>query len=213
MKTISRRVNRVVRVLLIFLLTFYASAGCFRTAKFEAGAIVLPLTGTGENLMLLQSDKDIFSLDNVTLDMYYGLYDLEKLEERYGGDPKRMYEIEGKMPFFCVYAYDYYNWHKGNQVTDYATIENYYLIKEMRGVDVCKKEYGYTVGFLNYISYNKKVQITIPKELFTEKKGSLEISMNTVYDFRDEKGMYQFSDFYKTRIFYTLMDDGTVKLS
>ena len=82
MKAITRRVNRVVRVLLILLIMAFSSVGCMRKeAKFEAGYEALPGARAGDLYLMAQSDKDTFSIDNVTLDLLYGLYDIEEVEK------------------------------------------------------------------------------------------------------------------------------------
>ena len=214
MKTISRRVNRVVRVLLIFLLTFYTSAGCFRTAKYEAGNMVLPITMTTRTMMMVQSNKDTFSIDGVTVDLLYGWYDLEEVKERNNGNYKFRPEHSGsKNIHYCIYvrnakyeiSYIFY------EVFNDKSIDNHYLIRELSG-ELFTESYGYTVGFLNYIDYNHKEPITIPKDVFEEKNKRESIHLLIIGWVESDSGSgYNVGDMAKINIPYKYIDANTIQ--
>ena len=209
MKTAVRKLNNAIRVLLILLIILLPSVGCGGSG-FETGADVLPLTGTGDMLMLLKSDKDTFPMGDITLDLYYGLYDFDELEEDYHGDLEDMYRrYDGikSMPFFCIYIHPSSKTYWEDFVQDYKSIENYYLIKEIHG-DFSRKEYGYDIGFLYSISYNHKEQIKIPKEAFESGQGCIEVEMVAIYNLREEGvECYYMGEYYSTSIFYEIKDN------
>ena len=120
MKTISRRVNRVVRVLLIFLLTLYASAGCFRQeAKYEEGTFRRFSSFRTSMMLALQSDKDTFPIDDVTVDLLYGLYDIDIVEDEYNGNPRGEYSsVEGHI-VFTLHAWNFGDPRTLSDVNDY----------------------------------------------------------------------------------------------
>ena len=216
MKTISRRVNRVVRVLLILLLTLYASVGCFRTAKYEAGNTVAPITGPGtDTRLMMQTDKDTFSTDDITVDLSYGWYDIEETKERYNGNYKWILEEKGlKNIEYGIYARPE-KYHRSDRfsgvVFEDKSIDHYYLVKELSG-ELFTEEYGYTVGFLNFISYNHKEQITIPKEAFEEKERVPRIHLVIIGWAEDDSGAgYRIKDMAYLSIRYKYIDDNTIQ--
>ena len=215
MKVITRRVNRVVRVLLILLIVAFSSVGCMRKeAKFEAGNTVLPITMTTRTMMMAKSDKDTFSIDGVTVDLLYGWYDIEEVKERYNGNYKWRPEHSGSKDIhYSIYARNekYEISHIFYKVFNDKSIDNHYLIRELSG-ELFTEDYGYTVGFLNYIDYNHKEQITIPKDVFEEKNRGDRIQLLIIGWVENDSGSgYNIGDMAKIYISYKYIDANTIQ--
>ena len=149
----------------------------------------------------VRSDKQVFDIDNVTLDLYFGWF---------GPD---LSEIENGNYFhiaFYITTSDTGHWIDPQQ--DYHNVENQYFITEVLEFDTKVFAASQTRRTGKIFNYSEK--ITIPKEAFKNQVGVLEL-YTQIIELSNENNLYYFD--YKSsgtvKIAYTFIDDNTVCLS
>ena len=178
----------------------------------------VPIARSGNTLLMLKSDKDTFSIDDVTMDLSYGFYDIDELEGRYNGDIFHFYpKLEGyKKPFFCMYVWEEDGYARFSGITepgtDYKQIENRYFIKEFSFESVWKREYGYGIGFFNSITFKHKEKFTFPKEVFSKERGEIVMAIVPLYEDLNIAGQYQFYYYSKKSFLYKFIDKETIQV-
>ena len=213
MKVITRRVNRVVRVLLILLIVAFSSVGCMREkAKFETGNFRVASFFRVSMMMALQSDQDVFPIDDVTVDLFYGLYDVDIVEDEHNGNPRGEYSSQPGHIVFVLYAYDFSNIPDLYEVSDYTKTEGLYFIKDIPEEEAFSEDYGYEADWLAYITYHHNEQITIPQESFTSDKGDILLTLSLWDEYEKGSGKHFYCWDTSIRLGYERLDDNRVKL-
>lgn len=215
-RTANKTMKPVYRVVLLLLMLSLALSltGCrlnSDTYKFKSG--YFGYTFTPEPIMMgAKSNTDIFTKDNVSFELYYGVYDIEDTEE-YNTDPKDTHRrpfLGDVKIFFALYicdaefALDVSN---DMEFNDYKNIENYYFLKEISEEEAFSEEYGFNMGILRGITYNHHETISIPAEIFTEEKGSFAIRLVAFQGPLTGSGTYYTSTSRGIELDYEVMED------
>ena len=164
--------------------------------------------------MGMKSKTDIFKVDDVTFDIYYGMY--EEGDET----PHSSYVQElTERPFFAMYIQEYNNRTyeendgAGDICNDYKKINGYYFIREIPSEEAFSGEYAYILddGFLaSDVEYKHYETITIMKELFSKDKGIIIIKIFAILPL--ENGKYEISRGGHINIDYEFISEETVKI-
>lgn len=173
-------------------------AGCFTSRYMES-----------ETTFGLKSDKDVFPINDVTMDLYYGLYD--KAYEPYGSTYRH---FEGEEIFFAIYACD-----QSEELSiinpmtfdDYKEIENHIYMKSISYEDAFTEEYGYHIDKKG-IHYNHQETFTFPAELFTKDKGKVMIKICSFNPNTDGKTYETAVPPSTLELRYEMVDDETVRI-
>ena len=197
----------ILAVFAILMCLIFSLTGCgYQTGDFSyeyssTRAGIPPMVG-------IKSKTNKFSVDSVTFDLYYGLYDMNserKPREQYGDNVD---------VFFAIYVSDTSSDHlypKGSNVDNYRELEKHYFIKSIEDEQAFTEEYGYTVDNAKGVSYNHSEPITIPKEVFKQQKGEFKIKLITFkQQFRDsEHKIYDYENIY---LGYEIIEGNKVKI-
>ena len=161
--------------------------------------------------MGMKSKTDTFKVDDVTFDIYYGMY--EEGDET----PKSSYKSGDEYPFFAMYMYEMDDYQKDATIdtkcTDYKKFKDYYFIKEIPGEEAFSGAYAYTLdeGFIAAdIEYKHNESITVMKELFSKNKGTIIIKISTFVLL--ENGEYRNSRSGGIVLDYEFISDDTVQI-
>ena len=173
-------------------------AGCFKSRYMYSEAV-----------FGLKADKDVFPINDVTMDLYYGLYD--KDNEPHGSTYRHS---EGEEFFFAIYVCDakeelsiYYPM----DFNDYQEIENHIYMKTISYEDAFSEEYGYHIDRKG-IHYNHQETFTFPAEVFTENKGKVMIKICSFNPSEEDKTFGTASPPSKLELRYEMVDDETVRI-
>ena len=158
--------------------------------------------------MGMKSKTDIFKVDDVTFDIYYGMY--EEGDET----PKSSYKRGDEYPFFVMYMSEYnLTNYESNIIDDYKNAGTNYFIKEISGEEAFSGEYAYILddGFLaSDVEYKHHETITIMKELFSKAKGTIIIRIYAIVV--SEGDEYRISEGAAVRINYEFISEDTVQI-
>ena len=159
-------------------------------------------------LMGVKSQTKIFSIDDVTLDLYYAFYDnaVSDPDGSYGH-----YTISGFV--FGLYICDkdfIFVPEQGEEIDDFKNIENQYFVKEITQEEFYNG-YGYSYNKVSgKVTYDHKEKITIPKEFFDKESGTVLIK---IYHYRiSYEGKYKRYYMEAKELDYEKLDENTIKL-
>ncbi len=165
-------------------------------------------TYTPERIMMgMKSKTDTFKVDDVTFDIYYGMY--EEGDE----NPKSYYIHEEETVFFLLYLYAE---DKNSDITDGILYKNYrntdkiQLVKEIAYEEAFLGDYTYKMSKKNGIEYKHRETVTIKEELFDKDKGSISIELVALVPL--ENGEYMLSNISGINIIYEFISEDTVKI-
>ena len=210
----SKAFTRVLSVVILFVVVVSIFAGC--GPKFERGAFGLHYMGYCFRLYSwyagVKSSTDTFAKDNVTLDFYYGLYDVDD------DDPSCSIVRGYDDYFFAIYVYadirtsmDPIYFRK--IVEDYQNVENAHFIKEISREESLSEDYGYQIRPILGLKYNHHESLTLPQDIFTDSRGFIHIAVVQIDTSKDTSLPYIISDGYIIDIYYKFLDDNTLQLS
>ena len=163
--------------------------------------------------MGMKSKTDTFKVDDVTFDIYYGMY--EEGDET----PQGSYKKDDEKPFFAMYIQEYNNrTYEENDGPDdicnnYRKINGYYFIKEISNEEAFSGDYAYTLkdGFIaDDIEYKHHETITIMKELFSKSNGTIIIRIYTIIPIESDE--YRISRGGCIELDYEFISEGTVRI-
>ena len=208
----NKPTRRIFRVLLILLMVSLFTTGCGQKSEFEKG---FDYTFTPNSIMFgAKSNTDTFSKNDVTFDLYYGVYDIG-YAEKYNTDPKSGYRKEGYETIFfglyiceADYSLDVVN---DMEISDYKTIDNHYFVKEISEEEAFSDEYGFTMSYWKGITYNHSEKITIPSELFANETGSFVVKLIAFHEPMSEGENYYTSMARYIEFDYQVVDENTIK--
>lgn len=206
-------IKRHMKIILIFLLMIGAIIATIITCivfhpTYKKGSFWYTLTPS----MIMQgvkSSTDTFPIEDVTLDLYYGLYCLD-----YDEPESYHRSSEEETVFFGIYAGG-----KGEELSiscdmdieDYTAINNHILIKELSSEEAFTEEYGYTMDYLG-IDYNHHEQIAIPSDVFTEDSGKFYIKICSFNPTGETKTSVKSALVSVLEIRYEKLDEETIKI-
>lgn len=157
----------------------------------------------------IKSDTNNFSLENVMLELYYGVHNLDY------DDFKGVYRhFPGETVFFAIYVCD------GSEETsiacpmdfeDYKNIENHIFLKELSYEDAFTEEYGYTMDYFG-IDYNHHETITIPSDIFTEDSGKFVIKICAFNPSEENETAVTSTSVSTLKLNYEKVDEDTVRI-
>ncbi|MBE5963405.1 MAG: hypothetical protein E7252_00520 [Lachnospira sp.] len=158
--------------------------------------------------MGMKSKTDTFKVDDVTFDIYYGMY--EEGDET----PESSYKNEDEKLFFVMYMSEYnIANYESYVIDDYKNAGTNYFIKEISDVEVFSGEYAYTLdkGFIaDDVEYKHQETITIVKELFSKSKGIIAIEIVALVPL--ENGGYKSSYNSVIKLNYEFISEDTIKI-
>lgn len=146
----------------------------------------------------IRSDAKEFDIDDVTIDLYTGWFGSNITGDENGSN----YHVA-----FYIIAHEYRYWN--NSQLDYHNIENQYFITEMPDFNTKLFEAWQTESKGKNFNYSET--ITIPKELFKNSSGVLELYV-LIVEFSYEDNLYHF-DFMSSdtaHISYTFNNDNSI---
>lgn len=212
--TIAKLTRNICRVLLILILVVPSTTSCGQNdKKYEKG---FDYTLNPEAIMIgVQSNIDVFNIDDVSFDIYYGVHDIN-YNEKHDNEPKSSYLKEGnETVFFGVYicsstnSLDVVN---DVEISDYEVIDNYYFVKKISEEEAFSNEYGFEIDYLKGIVYNHSEKIVIPAEFFTEDTGSFVIKIVAFFEPTNDSENYYVSMTQQIKLQYQIVDKNTVKI-
>ncbi len=182
--------------------------------KFEIG---FGITHTITPIMIgVKSDTVTFNKDNVTFDLYYGLYDKANTKDYHNRVISYQSSEGSERIVFGIYISDSeYSWSITNdmEIEDYKNIDNHYLVREITEEELLSGEYGYTASNKSGMTYDHYEKITIPSEFLKENKGSVRIKILS-FRFPENEGMYYYTSYgNEIGIDYEIIDDNTIKIT
>lgn len=169
----TKKVFKIFVMVLAFMTMILSLTGClrFQHAKFEKG---FSYTLSPDPIMMgVRAETDVFEIDDVTLDLYYGFFDIEYCE-RYDVNPLQMYKkeatdkvlfvlyickSEAESPFII-----------DEKILNYKEVDNHFFIKEITEAVAGTTDYGYLLSPVNGVEYCHSEKITIPEEIFAGTK-------------------------------------------
>ena len=169
-KVQPRIVRSILRAILILLIIPLVLTGCTNTKKYSYG---FGSQWEYKSIMLaFESDTHEFPIDDVTFELYYGLY------ESSSSNPKSSYRSSDRPGWpivFGVYAGDDSSNTRimGKNVKS-LQIEGLFLLKTIAEEEAFTEEYAYTINRFS-TDFNHHESITIPAESFTKETGTIEI--------------------------------------
>ena len=208
------------KIVAIILMTVLYVTGCgFQEENkfYQAGDFGYTLTPT-EIMVGVKSQTNIFEIDNVSIDLYYGLFDSGYME-KYNQDMRNGYTksvLSDKPILFSLYicAGDYELSILNDQTyEEYSEIENHYYLRSLSEKEAFSDEYGYTIDRKNGVTYNHCEKIVIPSQFFNKDKGEVVVKI-VAFQGPLEAG----KEYYTTivgfvTLDYELTDDGQVKIT
>ena len=212
----SSTITRNLVAVIILLTIVFPLAGCSEKESFSMGfghsafSIVLKLG--------VRSDTDVFNIDDVTLDFYYGIFDADRYKN--GENPRIYYtstDWENEKIIFSLYACEYE--HNGsilssNEFDDYKQIDNQYLLKEIPEEEAFSEEYSYRMSTCRGVIYNHHGEnLKLPKELFTKDYGMLQLLLVSFQEPMTEDDCYLKTKVMTHALHYEKIDEDTVKIS
>lgn len=208
--------SKVAIVLVLLLVAVCLLAGC--TSEYKCGAFGRHYMGPCFQVYSMyagvKSDTNTFAKDDVTFDLYYGLYDIDKKENivhecihQYAGrdDDDFFFAIYVSVDTDALYIF--------LELEDYKNIENAYLIKEISCEEAISQNYGYKINKLSGLKYFHNEQITIPSEIFKSQMYPFYIAILLINTKKDQSVSPVVVDGYFLNLHYQMLDVNTVQIS
>ncbi len=160
--------------------------------------------------LAIQSEIDVFNVDDVSFDIYYGIY------EEGDDNPQGGYKFDDESVVFAMYMgeNDYDDEENriinGTVYSNYKNIGRNILIKEILEEEAFSGKYTYTTNQKKKITYKHSEKVTVLKELFNKQEGLIAIKISA---FVPKKEGYECSEMEKCIILkYKYLDEDTVRI-
>ena len=128
----------------------------------------------------VKSNKRVFSKDDVTLDLFIGVF-----------DKNETYYFTEDLPetyVLTIYVSNFkeipFNFREEVYISDFSDVDNAIFIREISYEEAFSEEYGYTVT-MRKIEYNHSEKITIPKQLFSPECDNVYIHLIELCCYKD----------------------------
>ena len=172
---------------------------------------------TPEAIMMgVKSNKNIFKVDDVNVELYYSLYENdeegESRKNAYGQEPYDKF-ILGMYMSNINDSYEVVNLNNIYECEDYKKLSKEIFIKEITEEEVFDKDYSY--GFSHIFSkmfYKHHETINLPKDLFVEEEGMILIRLVSFITPNERSDKYVTMKYAYIILNYEYIDDNTVKL-
>lgn len=163
--------------------------------------------------LLVSSDKDVFDINDVTLDIEYGTFYVDA-KDKYADEKYRD-------AYFAIYVCDHRYTERVIQTRDnyqYVPPDTYLLVDIPKGEEY-NTDYAYDYsGFITYnVKYKCKKTVTIPKEVFTQREGTVNFIITGFLYYPELQINYQTmpgyscsENFYRVELNYKITDENTV---
>lgn len=160
-----------------------------------------------------EAETNVFSKDDVSFKLYYGFFDKNDDEDSHNYS----YTLEETdsvifAMYICErqYMFDISN---NQEYEDYKNIENHYFVKQLSDEEAFSDEYGYSMDFINGVSYSHSETINIPEQFFLNDSSSFMIQWVSFIEPKEEDGVYLSTNVGYLRLHYDIMADGQVKIT
>ena len=173
-------VKKSVGVILILLTLLSTLTGCLDIG-YASGDYSIGFEFAKMLNAKVRSEKSAFSNDDVTLDLYIGVYDKNETYHLVDDLPET-YVLTIYVSNFNVMPFTF---HEDVYIRDFTDVDNAVFIREISYKEAFSEEYGYTVS-MGKIQYNHSERITIPKELFSPEYDAVYIHIVELYCYKDE---------------------------
>jgi len=172
---------------------------------------------TPEAIMMgVKSNKNIFKVDDVNVELYYALY---RNDEE--GDTRKVgyRQVPYDNIVFGIYisnlkdSYEVVNLNNIQDCADYKQLSKEIFIKDITEEEAFDAEYSYGYGhFLGNILYKYHETINISKELFVGEEGMILIRLVSFMAPNERSDKYVTMKYAYIILNYEYIDDNTVKL-
>ena len=199
----------ILAIIAVLLCVIFCLSGCSRVYEYESGDFHIHLW-VPDILIGVRAPTDTFSIDNVTLDLYYSFYEnAHPLPE----GAYTHYTESGFMFALYVSNNNSYTVAQGEIIDDYKNVKNKYFVKEITEEEFYNG-YGYSYNRrTGTVTHDHSEAIIIPKELFNQKSGKIYIVIYN-YNTSDEyEGKYRRRLAASMYLTYEILDENTVKLN
>ena len=216
-----KRLRRISPAVISLALSACLLSACGKDgqAYFESGFFRYT-NSPAEIMIAVRSDKDTFSREDVTIDLFYGFHNTE-YDEKYNYDPKDGYLAgDYKEVVLCLY-FGHYIYGENELFTrgefeDYKSVENHCFVKEISDGEAFSGEYGYTMTRREGVTYNHRETVTVPLECLIENEhgvGFIRIEFRAFCKPQTEGDRYLATAAGSLDLRYENVDDSTIKVS
>lgn len=165
-------------------------------------------------LYSVKSTKTKFEVDKVNLDFQYGHSD------KLGGNisENEDFEFIGFALYFCdakyynKNAFTVYNITEEYIFEDYRNLEGFYLVKELSNDEFNSDDYWAKRTLFSADEFHHRETMTVPKEVFERKKGSVVFMVKMVYYMKEYNG-YVLDYRGAVHFNYDFINENTVRIS
>ncbi len=182
MSKIKRIVSAVLSILLL-LMNILCFTSC-RYPKYKIGIFDEEWISRGDVKIGVSSDTNVFSKDNIVLDLHIGLYETPfRISDLWGGtvstyDEANTFEDNYHIMFTACNPFDW----DTLSVEDYKHMESMYYLKEIKmNTLLDTNDYCYSQNQITGLQYNHKETIKIPEELIVGDNGEFVITFLYLY--------------------------------
>ncbi len=179
--------------------------------SYEAGEFIIPWSSDLAPKMGIKAETNEFEKDDVTLELFCGLYHSEYAGENFE-NAKSSYQSDKKEPLVVALYVDYdegYGTELDN-ITDYRNIKNRILLKEWSEEEAFEGEFLYYAP-KRTITYTHSEMITIPENCFSKESGTLSLCF-TVFKYQTN-GLYSCARGTAIELDYEITDEGKVLIT
>ncbi|MDR2090339.1 MAG: hypothetical protein LBP62_01595 [Clostridiales bacterium] len=216
----KKKISLAIALMLLAVVSATMLTGCWWLFKeedkgFEIGFVRDQYLLKRGITVAIKSDKSEFSVDDVTLEFFYGTEFpiFSQKDSRFIPLPSERYEQ------ICIGVYLGYA-DVFSSFEDYRNIENFNLIKEISIEEFNSEAYSVTekvIGFSSKFTFNHSEKLTVPESLFIEVRGTIKFFVGVVmFDTEEEKYVFFEGNYYKNAqeasVKYELLDDGRIRL-
>ncbi len=201
----------IYKVVIILLIITLSLTGC-QGAKYENGTFGYLYWIKNCIMLGVRSNTNTFSINDVKLDFYCGIYNIDDGPEK---EKSNYYAMNRENPFFVIYISEQtvaYRFKTHTSVEDYKNIEDYYLVREISEKEAFSNEYGYKMTFLFGIQYNHKEEILIPSRFFTKQKGYFYINVVTFLQPTSTEQNYLVTEINNIELYYEKIDSQIIEI-
>jgi hypothetical protein len=188
----------------VLLCTLFSLVACNVNIDGQHEGLSIGFNYTGPKyypiMSAVMSDKHVFNINDVTLDLYFGWFDWDSTNVGSGDNYHLVFYITtGETGWWIDSQQDYHN------------VEGQYFLTEVPEFNT--KDYATIQTKSKGKEFNHSKKIMIPQEAFKHQMGILNLHAQII-KFSDEDDLYHFDCAYSNPIenWYTINNDNTVSL-
>ncbi len=206
-----------IRGILLLLIFSLLGTSCRQKAKYEKGDFGYSMEQVNIGV---RSDKNVYDINDVTMDWYYSFFDLEKNIDSETGENNAInifspLGFDYNRLFFAAYLCNtkYLDNIKTLDVCfDYKNIEGVKFLKEISMEEALSKEYGSTTKMFSGRTYNHSEKLVIPAEVFENDPTTIYIVFVTVAELSEEPCQYKKVYTFWLDLYYSIIDDQHIEI-